>query len=73
MKIYGYSKDNEDTLQEMNEISLQGSYGELIEVANFIIKYAKVMKESGDAFEHAHLKDEYKNWKEAHPDIIICK
>ena len=73
MKIYGYSKDDEESLKEMNEITLQGSYDELIEVANFLIKYANVMKESGDTFEHAHLKDEHPKWKNAQPDIVIHK
>jgi hypothetical protein len=27
----------------------------------------------GDAFEHAHMKDEQKSWDEAQPVNIVCK
>ena len=70
MKIYGYTKHNEKELQEMEEISFLASSEQLTAVANFLLKYADIMKKNKD-FEHAHLQDEYKDWKDTFPDVII--
>ncbi|MEO7162366.1 MAG: hypothetical protein ABI041_05565 [Bdellovibrionia bacterium] len=73
MKIYGYTKANESDLQEMSEISLQGSYEQLVKISQFILKYAEVMKREGNRFEHAHIKDDVKEWDARFPEIIVSK
>jgi|GEM_PF-1631694 len=71
MKIFGYVKSNEEDLQELDEVTFQASSRELTDIANFLLKYAEVMRNEGSSFEHAHMVDEYEALKNTKPDIIV--
>ena len=75
MKIYGYSKDetSNDSLLELEEITLQTNSDVLRKIADFIYKSADLMDKHGRDFGHEHLRDYLKNdaWNNA--DIILLK
>jgi hypothetical protein len=71
VKIFGYTKKDENNLEEMSEITVQGSPEQIVQLGNFFLKYADVMKKMGSNFSHAHIQDECKNWCPEFPDVII--
>lgn len=72
MRIYGYKSDGSEDLCELDEITFQATPWELEKIAEFLFKYAQVMKKPSNSFEHAHLADENVDWNE-NPDIIVFK
>jgi hypothetical protein len=74
MKIFGYKNKiiNEHELLEMSEITFQASPEALKAIANFLNESADKMLEHKANFGHSHLQDEWKNWKEEYPDVIVA-
>lgn len=73
MKIFGYSKSDEDTLLEMQEVTIQASPSRLRELAKFLIDFADQI-ERGKINDqgHSHLSDELTtDWNEDFSDVIL--
>ena len=66
MKVYGYSKNGGDILQDMEEITLRCNASELRAIASLILKCA-----NNKNWEHLHLQDEWEGWVENMTDVII--
>ena len=74
MKIFGYKNKvvNEHELLEMREITFQASPEVLKAIAKFLNDSADKISENKESFDHSHLQDEWKNWKEEYPDVIVA-
>lgn len=70
MKIYGYSRNNIDILEEMDEISIQADLKTIEAISRFFIEILENLKK-GEMFDHVHLSDEIQNWSNDFPDIIV--
>lgn len=71
MKAFGYAKRenlNEDGLMEMEEISISASRSELKQIAEFMLKCAEELPDTGE-FCHEHFNDFTEN--ESETDLII--
>ena len=72
MQIYGYQKD-EDTLIDLEEVSLQCTLEELDDIIAFLTKsredHKAVAKKTSMC--HSHLKDWNLAWRQGNPDIIV--
>lgn len=73
MKITGYKKNATKLkgLMEMGTIAIAASPKIIKELASFLNHAADEMEEMGDDYDHLHLMDEWKNWKDGFPDIQI--
>ena len=73
MKIYGYEslEDDSSDFMEMSEVTISANAKDLREIALFINQMADKMESNPNSFEHAHLQDNWPNWNNNSPDIII--
>jgi hypothetical protein len=74
MKVFGYKEKviNEHGLLQMAEVTFQVSPETLRAIAKFFIDSADYLDKHND-FDHAHLQDDWSEWKKEYPDIIITK
>ena len=74
MKVFGYKEKvlNEDELLQMSEVTFQASPKTLRAIAQFFNESADYL-EKHDDFDHAHLQDDWSEWQEKYPDVIIVK
>jgi hypothetical protein len=73
MKAFGYEKrgGSSPRLMEMEEVSFASSSASIREIARFLNKAADEMDEQGANFGHMHLQDEWAEWTENWPDVIV--
>lgn len=72
MKIYGYSKQRPDDLVEMSEVTIQCTPNGLRAIAELLNNSANELEENKD-WGHAHLQDEWQDWKDGMPDVVVYK
>jgi hypothetical protein len=73
MKFYGYSKEDDNTLQNLNEITFQGDATSIRKIAEFLKYTAGQMEKNEDKFGHEHIRDFFPDWDENNPDLIVAK
>ena len=71
MKIFGYSQEHPDCLQDMREISFQITPSDLLRVAAFLRDAAHAIEKNPN-IDHIHLRDELSGWSETLPDIVVA-
>jgi len=74
MKVFGYKNEvvNEYGLLEMSEITIQASPNTLRAIAKLLNESADLIEKNPEDFDHFHLQDDWKEWKEEYPDIIVA-
>lgn len=74
MKIYGYKNEEQTSTvvepAELAEITLVASPEELRKIAAFIISAANGMEARGSSWEHEHLSDKHKEFRNS-PHFVI--
>ena len=76
-KMYCYAQINgqatDNALISCAEVSLQANPEVLRQIADFILCCAKKLDEGrGDSMLHFHLRDEWSEWSDECPDLIVC-
>jgi hypothetical protein len=70
---YGRSKSKADSdLKELSAVTLAGTSEQLLAVADFIQRCAIAM-EKEPAWDHEHLQDSWRQWKQGDLDLIVAK
>ena len=64
MKCYGYTVTDEDTLAEMETVSIVANPTELREMAQFLLGCAEAIEADVEDWEHEHLKDNFEGYDE---------
>ena len=76
MKFFGYSETDlppeEITPTTLAEVTLCASPKELREIANFLIKCAADMERMGESYDHVHLSDQLKQFRNS-PQFVVCR
>ena len=70
MKCYGYTKDNQETLLDLSEVTFQTSPIMLKSLGKFLIKSANEIEKDPD-WEHKHFKDFDSLSKSSLVDVIV--
>jgi len=76
MRIFGYPAGpslNEHGLLELDEATISADAATLRALARFLDAAADEMEELGVDYDHVHLQDRSKQWREAWPDLIVSK
>jgi len=72
MKCYGYTKDNQEALLSLSEVTFQASPNILKSLGEFLIKSANEIEKDSD-WEHKHFKDFYSLSEGSLVDVIVYK
>jgi hypothetical protein len=76
MKAYAYPAGepiNDDGLLELDVVSLSADPKTVRAIAQFFMHVADEMDRMGEDYDHVHMQDASKAWKEEWPDIVVCK
>jgi hypothetical protein len=76
MKLFGYAETDlppeEITPSSLAEVTLCASPTELREMANFLSQCAAEMERMGDGYDHVHLSDQLKQFRNS-PQFVVCR
>lgn len=73
VKITGYVRKETEVegLMELDSIAFAAPSETIREIAKFLIRAADEMDEMGIEFDHVHLMDEWRGWKDGCPDVQV--
>ena len=71
MKLFGYSRKNEDSVIDLKELTLTANPKELLELADFFQQCAKEIKEDPSGWEHEHLMDFLQKTQPNGIDVVV--
>ena len=77
LKAYCHSKETSESLQvpiECTEVTFHASPAALRKIAEFLIECAQRFEDGAAGTpDHLHLRDSWKAWKAAYPDVIAMQ
>ncbi|MCB1208009.1 MAG: hypothetical protein KDK97_01720 [Verrucomicrobiales bacterium] len=75
MKAHGYVKKQVTPtgLYEMSEVTFSGSSTSIRQIAQFLLAAADEMDRRGLQFSHTHIGEQFSDWNERWPDIIVAR
>jgi hypothetical protein len=75
MKLHGYAQKQLTPLGllEMSNATFLGTAASIRKVARFLLAAADEMDRRGAAFEDAHIREQFTDWPDRWPDVIVAR
>ena len=75
MKVHGYARKQLTPLglMEMSEVTFAGTATSIRKIARFLLSVADEMDRRGAAFDHEHIREQFADWHEHWPDVIVAR